>query len=346
MSMVWTPDTAQGLKELVYYPIHFLLFGEIIVFSKYAKKTLRSLAWGWTLMIFFCSFVAIWEITTDSHLAMANEEGGELASIDNVIVQHMTASVTFHNRNAYVTMLCYSFPWIVFLTFLRKKSFLQNIIVYFSIVMSIVVIMFNMSRGGLLAFVIMGILFLLMSPKSLGKTVTFVFLGGILAYIFINYGSQVFLIMQARLTDGGLTHDDARSAIWIVCLQILANYGFIGVGVGGITAALQASSKNIVASPHSLFFEVLVQYGVVFTIILCVFFFRLFRDSWKLKDVSRRVVLLMSLVSMPVYTIINSGYLLSEYLFALVGTIYVFIYIDNIKNSTTRTNYKLQNEGY
>lgn len=340
ISIVWTPDPEQGIKELVYYPIHFIYFFEIIVFSKYANNPLKSLSWGWTMMIFFCSFIAIWELTTDQHLSFANEEGGETSSVGDMIVQHFNAIVTFHNRNSYVTVLCFSFPWIVYLTMFEKKKLLRSIILIFSIIMTIVVIMFNMSRGGLLAFIIMGAVYFLLSPKSVGKTLMYVLIGGVIVYILINYGSQVLALMEARTSDGGLTHDDARSAIWIVCMHLLVNSLFIGIGVGGITAALHNASNNIVASPHSLFFEFLVQYGVLFTIVLVFFFLILFKDAWKLKERKRRTTLLMSIIAMPIYTIINSGYLLDTSLFALIGTIYVFIYAEKIK--TVRSLHSLE----
>ncbi len=331
VSIVWTPDPGQGIKELVYYPIHFIYFFEIIVFSKYANNPLKSLSWGWAMMIFICSFIAIWELTTDQHLSFANEEGGELSNLGDTIVHHFNAIVTFHNRNSYVTILCFSFPWIVYLTMFENKKLIHIFILIFSIIMTIVVIMFNMSRGGLLAFIIMGAVYFLLSPKSVGKTIMYIFIGGVIGYILINYGSQVFAIMEARASGGGLTHDDARSAIWIVCMHLLVNSFFIGIGVGGITAALHAASNNIIASPHSLFFEFLVQYGVIFTIVILLFLFGLFKDTWKLSERNRRTVLLMSIITMPIYTIINSGYLLDTSLFALMGTIYVFIYIEKIK---------------
>lgn len=331
VSLLWTPDTTQGLKELVYYPIQFLYFFEILVFSRYAIRPLKSLSWGWTMMIFFCSFIAIWEITTDNHLSMAMQEVGATSNVGDMIVQQMTASVTFHNPNAYVTILCYSFPWIVYLSLLKDNSSVQKAILYFTIIMSVIVIMFNMSRGGFLSFIIMGLIYLLLSPKTLGKTVLFILMGCIIAYILINYGSQVFAIMEARVSGGGLTHDDARSSIWSVCLQLLVSSMFLGVGVGGLTTALGGANTNIVASPHSLFFEMLTQYGVLFTLIFILFMLKEFSTSWRIKDSNRRLVLLMSLIAMPVYTIIDSSYMLG--IFNLIATIYVFNHIETINKS-------------
>ena len=316
-SMVWTPDPVQGAKELIYYPIQFIYFFEILAFSKFAKNPLNSIAWGWTIMIFFCSFIAIWEITTDNHLSMAMQ------------VQHMTASVTFHNPNSYVTVLCYSFPWIVYLTLPGKHTFIESVVIYYSIIASIIVIMFNMSRGGFLSFIVMGGVFLLLSPKSIWKTIMFLFIGGVIAIILITYGEQIFLIMDSRISGGGLTHDDARSGIWLVCLHILANYVFVGAGVGSITAALESASTNVVASPHSLFFEMLAQYGVLFTFIFLLYLWGQFKVAWKLKERYRRTVLMMAWIALPVYTIIDSSYMLG--MFGLLGSLYVFTHIDKIK---------------
>lgn len=332
LSMIWTPDIIQGSKELVYYPIHIIYFLEILVFSKYAKNPTKSLSWGWTMTVFFCSFIALWELSTDNHLSIAKQESDELANIgEGILVQHLTASATFYNPNSYITHLCYCFPWIVYLVLIGEKGFVKRCVLFFSILMSVVVIFFNMSRGGLLAFGIMGLAYMLFSPKSVRK----LFVAGIIIffviYVVVHFGQDALLILQARASDGGLTHDEARFSIWKVALNVLSDYWYVGVGIGGITAALSSASKAIVASPHSLFFEVLVQYGIIFTAIFLIFMLKVFKNAWRLKECDRKTALMMSLFAMPAYTIIDSSYLLGVNFFALIGTIYVFIHIDSIK---------------
>ena len=60
---------------------------------------------------------------------------------------------------------------------------------------------------------------------------------------------------------------------------------------------------------------------------------------------NRRLVLYMSFLSMPIYTIIDSGYLLSPGLYALIGTLYVFVYLDKFKFYKTINTKIIQNEG-
>lgn len=329
-SILWTPDRTQGFKELVYYPIHILYFFELLVFAKYANHPLKSLAWGWTMVIFLCSFVALWELLTDNHLSMAVQEEDEVANIGGEIVSRFTASVTFGNPNAYVTILCYSFPWIVYMTQISTKKMYQKAIITFAFIMSIVVILVNVSRGGLLSFLIMAVVYVLLSSKTFWKSIGLIVLSAVGIYVLIEYGSDILAIIRMRAMGSEISSDDARISIWTVCINLLVNSFFIGTGVGSITAALQNASTNIVASPHSLFFEVLVQYGVVFTLILVVFILKLLIKSWHVKDKTKRMVLMMALIAMPVYTIINSGYLLGVDLFALIGTIYLFLNIDEL----------------
>lgn len=316
---------------MIYHPIHFLFFFEVLAFAKFANNPLRSVSWGWAIAIFLCSFVAIWELTTDRHLSMAQQEGNEMKNVGDAIVQHMTASVTFHNPNSYVTRLCYAFPWIVYLMLTNEKGIIKKAVLLFTILTTLVVILFNMSRGGLLSFGVMGLVFFFLSPKSIGKTFISVIICVVFGYIIVNYGQDALSIMEARASGGGLTHDDARLGIWKTSLNILADYLFVGAGVGSITAALQGGNTNIVASPHSLFFEILVQYGVVFTFAVVCFLVKLYIGALKVKERNRKTVLLMSLFAMPAYTIIDSVYLLGVDFFALIGTIYIFIHIDSIQ---------------
>ena len=327
VSMLWTPDRVQGAKELVYWIVHFVYLCEILVFAGYANKPLKSISWGWTLMIFLCSVVAGWELLTNGHLPMA---------VDMPDTQKM-AAVTFGNRNSYITALCFSLPWIAYLLFrMTENSFIEKSILYFAVLMSIMVLVFNSSRGGLLSFCVMAGVGVIVYRHSFMKNgfKTLVALCFVVAgCALLKYSSLLSVAsMSAR---GGLLHDTARISIWATCLQLLYESAFLGVGVGGMIASLQAyyliSGNEGVASAHNMFVEILMQYGVVWFVLAVLWLIVLFVKSWNLGERDRRAVLLMSLFAMPVYTIIDSGYLLSPQLFALMGSIYVFVNADKMK---------------
>lgn len=328
LSMLWTPDKIQGGKELVYWIVHFVYLCEILVFAGYANKPLKSISWGWALMIFLCSLIAGWELLTNDHLSVAIDMPKDCRM----------AAVTFGNRNSFITVLCFSLPWIAYLIFrLTENNFVEKSILCFVILVSLIVLMFNSSRGGLMSFGIMVSVGVIVYRHFFIKK----FSKFLVACCFISVGS-VLLLKYAHLLSvesmnarGGMLHDSARLSIWVACLQILYDSSFVGVGVGGMVSALQAYSRVsgnvVVASAHNFFVEVLVQYGVVIFVLVVFWLLALLIKSWNLREMDRRAVLLMSLFAMPVYMIIDSGYLLSPSLFALVGSIYVFANVERLK---------------
>lgn len=323
VSMLWTPDRIQGGKELVYWIVHFVYLCEILVFAGYANRPLRSISWGWTIMMFGCFIVAGWELVTNKHLAVA---------VDMPLDLRM-ASVTFGNRNTFITLLCFSFSWIAYLFFkLKEFNIVEKFILYFVVLMSILVLFFNASRGGVLSFMIMLLVCLVVYRREFvmnGRKSMLILCGFVITtYLVGHYSLGAYPSISDMGTRGGILHDAARMSIWRACLQMLYGSSFVGVGVGGMTASLQSYNHifkdSVVASAHSLFMEILLQYGVIFFTITVLCVLLAFLKTVRVKNIERRAVLLMSLSSMPVYTIIDSVYLLSPQLFALIGSIYLF----------------------
>jgi len=344
ISILWTPDKSEGFKELLYFPLHFLYLIEIIFFSYYAKNPTKSISMGWVSAVALCSIVAFWELTTGQHLSMTTTLM-DYANTEFGIIDRFTAAVTFGNYNSYVTFLCYSLPWVLF-QMTQSNTIKTKAVVIFALVMSAVAILFNASRGGLLTFIIIGIIWFLRSPKMpIQKTIIFtiIIFGGY--FLLINYGSDLLLMIEARTGDGNLTDNNSRTAIWRVALDCLFNTLGVGTGVGSVAAALGQGDTSIIASTHSLFFEFLMQYGIFFTLVVLLFLLRMFMNVRRIQDMNRKLVLYMSFLSMPIYTIIDSGYLLSPSLYALIGTLYVFVYLDKIKFFKTINTKIIQHEG-
>lgn len=325
-SLIWTPDLDQAIKELVYYPVHFLIFLEIVVFSFKANKGCESISIGWMSAVFFCSIIAYWEITTGNHLQIANEQGGA-RHFESGVFEQLTASVTFGNYNSYVTFLCFSFPWLYYLV-MSGKSFLRRIVPLVAIVLAILVILFDASRGGILTFLVMTLIFVIKSSRSFTKYAVVIFFTFSIIYVLINYGGDTVQIIQARAGDGASLEATGRQQIWKDAFQAFLNSFFIGTGLGSITKAMEAVNPNGVASPHNMFLEFLTQFGLFFFIPLLLFLLRLLILTLKKVDSPIKIALLMALIALPLYAIIDSVYLLSAHLYGLLGTIYYFVYKD------------------
>lgn len=329
-SFLWTPDKSEGLKELVYYPIHFLLFLEIIVFARKAKNPLISLSRGWMIAVMLCSVVAYWEITTGNHLEIAIEHRDVFNAGGGVILERYFASVTFGNYNAYVTFLCYSIPWIFYALISKDRNFVEQLIAGATLVMASIVTIINASRGGVLAIIVMLFVYYWFSEKSKFKNIVIVALAGILIYGISQYGDSLTAVFMVRSSDGGLYSDESRLIIWNHALMAFFESLGFGVGIGGISAAMEKIAHGGITVTHNMFLELLVQYGIVVALFFIMFLWKLFRKSVELER-TRKTALMMAFVAMPVYTIINSRYLLGAHFYVLMATIYIFVNYEIIK---------------
>ena len=329
VSMLWTPDKVEGLKELVYYLVHFLIFFEVIVFSKKALSPLQSITIGFALCVLLTSVVGFWELTTDNHLAYSKFDEATASNLGGEIVLRKFASVTFGNFNGYVTYLCFCLPFLLYGFSLEEK--LLKWMSFIAIDIAIVLILCNASRGGMFTIVICLAVFFLMSQKNKSLIYSFIVLIGGLLYLLYKYGESILFILTLRLSDGGATADDSRFEIWGNALKVLVEYSGFGCGIGGMFAAMEQFAKGGTTVTHNVFLEVLCQYGVIFCFAFVFFLFKQFKTGLRLLDKKRSVLVSLALVSFPMTGIINSGYLVGPNLFIVLASIYVFANYERIR---------------
>ena len=181
LSMIWTPDKGQALKELFYYPVHILIFFEILVFAKFAQKTLKTITWAWLLSLSITLAIAIWEITTSNHLALSKFEAEDVTlNVGGIISERPFAAVTFGNFNGYVAYISFALPFIFYFLLDNKKNMMKVLLAIAIVFTAIVVILIDASRGGLITILIMGLILFLKSKQSPYK---FVLLGAAIALV-------------------------------------------------------------------------------------------------------------------------------------------------------------------
>lgn len=327
-SMLWTPDIEEGVKELVYYPIHFLLLIEILICSKFAVNTLKSLSTGWLLSVMFCAVVAVWELTTGNHLG--TDTTAEHAFYAGGL-NRFTASATFGNYNGYVTFLCFSVPWLFYIL-LDDRVLVSKLTTLAVLITSSLIIIIDASRGGLLSLGIMIMVYFVFSKKDSGKTLIFLLLIVGFVYGVYKYGSDITTIIEARSSDGAMFSDDSRMLIWSNALNVFADTWGLGVGIGGLKKGIEPYAHGEIAITHNMFLEMLVQYGIIITLVFMSYLVNTFIKALKTER-NIKIVLMMAYVAMPVYMIINSGYLLSPWLYVLIATIIVFTNYERIKSA-------------
>lgn len=334
LSLLWTRDSISGIKEILYYIIHLILYIELICFSQKALNPQRSIAKGWCIAALICCIIGIQEILLGVHLSIASENNYYFNTGQEIIVRQI-AFATYGNYNAFVTFLCFSFPWIIYLYQDKNKS--GNYFRYLSlstIVLLTLLVFTDGSRGGFLSLILMFAIYIVKIKKTTNVVFSLCLLGGILGWLIYKYSDSIFVVLIARSSDMGLMEDTSRIEIWRNALELLFETGGFGVGVGSLMTRMREVSNGGISITHNVFMEFLVQFGIVFSIILGGFILRILRNTCKMSNNVNKVPILMALIAMPIYGVINSGYLLAPGLYILMGTIYVFVYGKKINNNT------------
>lgn len=330
LSMLWTVDFNQGLKELFYYPIHFLLFLLIIALSSKANNPKTSVSLGWILVLVITLPVAIYEIITLNHLPMNVIESDTLTNIGGALIQQRYASVTFGNYNTYVVNLLYCLPFlfsIIIKNYNRKYSLLLTIILS----ISILVIFVNGSRGGILVsllYLLFFIYYFNKKSKDIVKKiiVIFIFIVSVssVLYLSLDYIDSYFAKFLYRFGLGAseLAQDSERLNIINVGLKLLSDSVFIGQGVGSQYVALSNSSVNIPAA-HNVFLEVLIQQGVFVFFGFMYLLYKVFFNNCSSLESRYKVVIYSSLFAFIPLGVINSGYLLMPSFWVFLSSVFI-----------------------
>ena len=144
------------------------------------------------------------------------------------------------------------------------------------------------------------------------------------------FGDSLLAAIVARSSDGGLLEGSSRFVIWNNALKVFFDYIGFGTGLGGIESAMKMVSNDIVV-PHNLFLEVFVEFGMIIGMCFCFFIVDILKKTKKV-EAGRKMVLLLSLITLPVASIINSLYLLYPFVFAYFASIIIFTRLDYIKS--------------
>lgn len=341
VSIMWTGDQVEGLKALAYYPVHFLIFFEILAFSRYANKPLKSISLSWMIVVCLSLVIALWEIVTDNHLALSKFDSDLHMTNGLDIVKIHFAAVTFGNYNGYVTFICFALPFL-FYCLLCSDKWLKKLMCLVPILLCLVVLLFNASRGGLLSFCIMSALYFIRTPKAVVKLVLLALFLMFLIPFIIENGSAMFDLIMMRAEDGGMFEDNVRSIIWGLCFKIVANTFGIGAGVMGTRTAMQAL-KAPVTIPHNMVLEIMADFGVLFALIFVVYVFKLFYKAKNHSDNKIKTMLYMSILAMPFYLIIDSAYLLNAAYYSAFASITVFANINVIRGLFAKRHASFKN---
>lgn len=313
LSIIWAPVGSEYSRHALYVVLHFLLFFELIVFSRSARNLVSSITLGWLFAVALTLVVALWEITTDEHLPMSKQESDMIMRTGADIIYRQFASVTFYNYNTYVTFLCFAMPFL-FCGLMSNNGYFRKMLIIVAIVLSLVCVIYNASRGGLLTLVTMTFVYYISSIKSKRNILFMSILGLVAFFVFYNYSETMFLAIGARAADAGLLEGASRYLIWEHALEVAVDYLFMGTGLGGIAPAM-AQKWNGIVVPHNLLLESLVEFGFVIFALLIRYIVNLLRDSRTIPYKQVKVTVFIALAAFPFYSIIDSAYLKNPFAF-------------------------------
>lgn len=327
LSFLWTPNVSEGMKHFIYIVVHFILFFEIIFFSKYSKNAERSILTGWFIAVVITLIIAFWELTTDNHLPTAFQESDLMLVVDGLALHRKFAAVTFGNLNGYVTFLCFALPFLFYRTVTslgNKKMSLLNV---FVVICCIFCCTANGSRGGLLSCAIMVVIFLIYLPKN--RTTRLVRWGTVIALLVaIPLLEDYFSVLSAK-AGSGIFEDESRMYIYTTYVRMFLDTMGMGTGIGGL---LTMASSYRVITPHNLFLEILCEFGIIIFIFFIRFLVKLFLRFTKNKDRYVKMLGYIAFFSLPFASIINSGYVFSAYIYCSFASLIVLLDYGRIKS--------------
>lgn len=314
ISLSWTSDFNQGIKEFFYYITHFSLFLLIQNWAYKAINPLRSIIVGWLLFFLLTCPIAFYELIYDVHLPSSVQSSDLIINVgDGMVLQKKFASVTFGNYNGYVIHLCLSMPF-VFSFLLLKKNIISQCLGWLSIIMMSYILLMNASRGGILCLVVVLFWFLFYYKRVAFKSkwlISALVLLVLILFIIPNWNIIAEQFYARFVGRTNIFEDSGRSNLISLAWTLFLESYAVGTGVGSIQAAMSTKTSGI-NIPHNLFLELLVQYGLVIFIFCFSFIIRLFFNvfSSERRKTINRFILVSSFCSLPFMSVINSGYLL------------------------------------
>jgi len=328
ISCLWTPaGFYEGFIAAFYNVAHLLLYFDIIVFSAKAHNPIKAIVFGFLVAFFITAIIAFWELATDQHLSVGKRDEAKAGKVDGEVYIRYFAAATFYNLNTYVTYLCFLFPFIFYGSNNRKYKKIIRALSLIAMTMLVILVLFNGSRGGVLAIGVMAFVYFFYSVFKLKKfnfiIVLFIVAVGFLLYY---YGSVILNTLIVRSSLQGTFQEESRFVIWGNVFKVIGEYFGIGCGAGGLEYAMEKYARGGITVAHNVFLELFSEYGFFFFIVFVVALLNLLRRTKHVSDENKQICLYQAILTFPIIGIINSGYLTQPTLWAFLASLYCFAY--------------------
>jgi O-antigen ligase len=305
ISFFYAIDLVSVLKGVFYIVVNSLLFLTIVFVSWNCLNPKLSIVYGWILFFILSVPIAFLEIFKNYHLSLSVIEDGTV--IGGIGELQVYAAVTFGNYNLFNVLLVFVFPFLTANVMIQKNIYIRLFTIFLVLSLCFVLIT-NASRGGFLC-IILGIIYFVIKYFGLfssHRKYAILFLVGILS-VTIKYSNSLFFMIFYRLDSLGL-NDTTRFDIIIEGLKVLLDYYFFGVGSQNFQNLMQKNSTLDITTPHNLFLELLVEYGLIVFVSFLFLLYKIYSNSKKADIISNYIVSL-GLLTFPIVSFINSTYI-------------------------------------
>lgn len=333
-SCLWTPaGLDDGLVASVYNVVHVILFVELIIFSSCARNPVKDIIYGFLFAFAISAVIAFWELTTDQHLETSKTKEAVASNTGTEVYMRYFAAVTFYNFNMYVTFLCFTLPFLFYGMSDKTNGTRLRLVFVAATATAVILLLYNGSRGGLVAFVIMTAIYFvsyLLGRKS--GTFYIIILVVLLVFVLYHYGSIILNTLIMRGAVQGAFEEESRLVIWTNVIQVIKEYYALGCGAGGLYVAMEKYAFGGITVAHNIFLELLSEYGALFFAVFFFFLVSIFKRARQIEDKNRKICLYQALFSFPIVGIINSTYLTQPVLWATMSSLYILAYYERIKS--------------
>ena len=322
VSLLWARVPEESVKHVVYMTINFHAFFVFIWLANRANRPQKAVLNGWLLLFVLTIPIALYELWFDVHLPMAAQESDMMMNFGYEVLERRFASVTYGNLNGYNTILCCILPFVL-LNVLKPQTTKVHAIVAWALLLCVCyLVVSNSSRGAMLCLVIGLCLFGLYYLKQ-GKGLWMLLVVVVVVAVYaIQHFDDLFGVILNRFESQGLDDDDRT--MHIICgLDAFFNTNMLGVGAGNYMPVMEQDYGLEITSPHNLFLEIGVQYGLFILVAFLGMLWRIFSRARANQSKVNRQFVVMALCMFPFTHIINSGNLLDARLWLLVASMYV-----------------------
>lgn len=325
--LVWSPCMEESFKfTILIQPINFLILISIFIAGSYANSPINSLSKGWVLFFIISCITSLYEITFDHHLPSSLQQSGEFVKDGDFLLIRRFASFTYGNYNTFVTVISMALP-ILFSSLVFSKNSVEKLKYVILLFVVSYILIINGSRGGILCFLINLFYYIYYSKIiSFRSILVLLIIIGCFGLLLSNINLDFILF---RLASGQLFGGSTRFEIFEICVKIVQDYLFLGTGVGSMNYMLKSYGAPIPAA-HNLLMEFILEYGMVmFTLVLVSFGISL--KKYKTLNKHSKYIVFITLITLPIYSVINSVYLVYSFVWVWLGTVIILF---NVKETT------------